>query len=290
MIANENIYYCKNCKTIKTELEQMLFVEESSTTYFCCESCIEKFYAPIISHYTGKISQIRNDLHILDDDAIFLMEEPGVVDKLLTAPDEIWKVTNKIGEQVFSYIKEFEKKGKKYYLLSVCFVFNSLPSFVLAITATSSEYLKQQFQFGEKIDVKAHLNQSGLPSSDDIDPEIVEQIELKKSTLLAFHLLHRKDADIPFEAYEMYSEFIEGTLDNPDETYMSEDDNGEDHITHIKAFDRDGISFFYIAICIRVSVDEESDLMIPVYSFPTIDGQLCDAYRTGLKTSGNLKN
>lgn len=268
----------------------MLFVEENSTTCFCSEACIEKFYAPLISHYSNKINQVRSDLHLNDDDSLFLMEDPNVVDKLLTTPDEIWKVTNRLGEEIYSYIKTFTKNGKNFYLLSICFVFNKLPSFVLAITATSNDYLKQQFQFGIQINIKEHLANAGLPSSDDIDPEILEQIELKKSHMLAFHLSHRKEVDIPYEAYEMYVEFIESTLENPDEAYSSVDDHGEDHITHIKAFDRDGISFFYIAICIKVSVDEDSDLMIPVYSFPTIDGALCDVYRNGNKISGNLKN
>lgn len=268
----------------------MLFVEENSTTYFCSETCIEKFYAPLISFYSNKVSQIRSDLHINDEDATFLMDDPKVVDKLLTTPDEVWCVKNQLEEEVYSYIKGFEKNNKTYYLLSLCFVFNKMPSFVLAITATSNEYLLQQFQFGKKVEVSTDYAAKNKTSIDEIDPEILEEIELKKSSLLAFHLSHCKEADIPFEAFEMYSEYIEGTLEKPDEVYRASDEFGDEHLTHIRAFDRDGISFFYIAICIQVSVDEENDLLIPVYSFPTIDGVLCDHYRKGEKIIGVLKN
>jgi hypothetical protein len=50
-----------------------------------------------------------------------------------------------------------------------------------------------------------------------IGQEIMEQIEFKKSFLLAQMLENRKSSDINFEMFPKYDHYLETTLTNPDE-------------------------------------------------------------------------
>lgn len=289
LLLTDKLFFCKNCKGIKYNLEDLLFVEESSTNYFCSEACIEKFYAPIIKHFSDKLFKLRQDLNCFEDEILTKLEDPSYVDRMLSDPDEIYLIQNQLGEQIYSYAKHFDYNGEKFSLLALCFVYNKYPSFVLSLTVSQNDYIIGQFKYGQKVESIDDFKKP-MQGEFDVDPELIEQIEHKKSTLLAEHLERRQEVDIPFENFDIYMEFVDKTLNEADEIFKTTDRVSESYLTYIKAFDRDGISFFYIVICLQTTVDEENDLVIPVFSFPTIDGKLSEYYRKGEMISGNLRN
>ncbi|EQC46353.1 hypothetical protein [Bacteriovorax sp. Seq25_V] len=275
---------------IKDSLDDLLFVEEGSSNCFCSEDCIEKFYGPIIAHYSNKINKLRKDLNLLEEDALKLLEDSSNIEKMLSKPDEIWRVENQLKEEIYTYIKKITKGDKTTYLAALCFVFNKSPSFILGLTATSNEFFLQQFQIGEQVESIDEYYGKQFADEYQIDPELLEQIEFKKSQYLANHLELRSEVDIPFENFELYVDYIGQTLDAPDESYSAQDEFSETFSTFIKAFARDGISFFYIVVCMQITSEEGAQVIVPVFSFPTIDGKLCDEYRRGEQLTGNLKN
>ena len=292
MFESNDIYYCKHCKKIVTNLDDLLFVEEGSTNCFCSEVCIERFYAPLVDYFAGKIGKLGKDFHLDTDPAAALLEDSSVIDRALSRPDEIWHIENQLKEEFYIYIHHTEVEGKKAFLILLCFVFNKTPSFVLAMTATTNEYVLQKFRVGIQIESMAEFVKEQSVSADAgmIDQEIIDSVEFKKSKLLAEILEHQKETDISFENFELYSDYISDTLTQSDEIYKYNDDEGDDIKTYIKAFQKDGVSFFYIVICLFINSDDDHDAVIPIISFPTIDGDMCKYFRKGEHVFGGLKN
>lgn len=290
MFLNKEFYYCKNCKKVLDSLDDLLFVEEGSTNSFCCESCIESFYGPFTDYFQGKMYKLRKDLNLEEEPALALVEEAVNIEKTLSRPDEIWRFENQLKEEVYSFISHSEIEGRKAYIIALCFVFNKTPSFVLALTATENDHIHQQFQFGEEIESLEEFYKEQVALEHQIDPEIIEQIEHKKSQFLAEHMGIRSEADIPFENFDLYMDYLGPTIEAPDEVYRFEDEDGEMLQASIKAHEKDGVSFFYIVISFSLPSDDNRELILPVMSFPTVDGKLCEHYRKGEQVSGTLKN
>ena len=106
MLISDNIYYCKNCKKVVKDIEDLLFVEDGSSLSFCSEVCIEKFYSPLIDYFTGKIDKKRKDLNIEEEACLSLLDNPTYVDRVLHRPDEIWRLENDLKEEIFSFISK----------------------------------------------------------------------------------------------------------------------------------------------------------------------------------------
>ncbi|OIQ15921.1 MAG: hypothetical protein BM556_16630 [Bacteriovorax sp. MedPE-SWde] len=290
MLLNKEFYYCKNCKKVVNNLEDLLFVEEGSPLSFCCEVCIEKYYTPITDYFQGKVFKLRKDLNLEEELALSLMDDPALVEKTLSRPDEIWRIENQIKEEVYSFITHIKKGEKSYHMMALCFVFNKTPSFVLTLTATENEYLLQQFQTGEQIESLEEFYKEQLAIENMIDPEILEHLELKKSQFLADLMEHRSEADIPFENFDLYMDYMTDTIETADEVYRFKDDEDETFQASIKGQVKDGVSFFFIVVSYHMPDDEGREMVLPILSFPTVDGKLCEYFRRGEQVSGGLKN
>lgn len=290
MIIKEDFYYCKNCKKVLDNLDDLLFVEEGSPSCFCSEACIEQFYSPLVDYFQGKIYKMRKDLKLEDEPAQELIEDAVLVEKVLSRPDQVWHLENQLKEEIYTFILEHTVDGETTYLIALCFVFNKTPSFVFALTATKDDFFLQQFQLGEQIDSLEEYYKEQMSAEHMIDPDTIEMIEQKKSKVLAELMQKRSEADIPFESFDLYMDYLGKTLEESDEIYRSIDDESDSYQTYIKAFEKEGVSFFYIVICFVFNSSGEEDLVLPVLSFPTIDGELCKSYREGEQVSGGLKN
>ena len=291
MLLKEELYYCKHCKKVVKGLDELLFVEEGSPISFCSESCIEAFYTPMVDYFNKQLTKFRSDLNLLDEPALDFLENASLVQKHMKSPDEIYRYENQLKEEFYTLVSYFERDDEKFQFLSICFIFNKSPSFIFAITSTANDFIAEQFKRGEQIESIAEFYDSQMAEELQIDEEIMKNVEFKKNSFLAEHLEIRKDFDIPFEKFELYTEFFEKTLENPDELYKGLDDDGDEQFIYIKAFDKDGVSFFYLIVCRHeLAEDGEHQIVLPIISFPTIDGELCKHYRKGEQISGNLKN
>jgi hypothetical protein len=79
---------------------------------------------------------------------------------------------------------------------------------------------------------------------------------------------------------------------DPDEIFKKNDDEGDIIYTYIKAHDREGVSFYYFIVCYRISEGDEAntDTLVPIISFPSVDGEMYRLYKDGELISGSLKN
>ena len=99
-------------------------------------------------------------------------------------------------------------------------------------------------------------------------------------------------AYFPFEKFDIYDEFVEATLQSPDEVFKRVDEEGDNILTYIKAHELNGISFYYFCICMKFETHwgQDTETVIPIISFPSLDGELYRKYRSGDLITGNLKN
>lgn len=295
-------YYCNNCKKILTDLEELLFVEESSPRGFCSEDCIETFYQHLVDHFEKIDKNLRIKLILPEEDCLHFVGKPKLMELTLSNPHEVWHFENDINEKYFIFHRECKEKSvKPFTMIVICMVFSNKPSFILSATATRSTELLEHYRQGEKFEV-ALIEGDSLPKQIDppenglqsieINEEQLEELELKKSQLLANLLEERSPSDIPFERFNIYDDFIEETLNRPDEIYTRRDDEGDNILTYIKAHELNGISFYYFCVCMKLNKDNEEGLetLLPILTFPSLDGEIYEIYKRGEQVTGSLKN
>ena len=294
---NRSVYFCNHCKKAVLDVEELLFVEERSARAFCSEDCIEKYYQPIVAFYENIERETRAELKIGDEDCRTMISDPVVMDKSLTRPDEIWRWENEIGEDLFIFIKSFSME-RPFHVVIMCHLFERQPSFILLAMATRSPELLAKYRGGEQItDPGEFIARDDLPEGAidlELEQESLNAIEAKKSAFLARLLQDRIAADIPFEQFDLYEKYFKTTLEDPDEIYRDEDDDGDQIFNYIKAYQQNGISFYYFIVCVELEKEEgaheETRKIIPLMAFPTLDGELYKMYRSGELVSGSLKN
>lgn len=296
MTNESKVYYCNHCKTFIEKLEDLLFVEDDNSKGFCSEDCIEKFYQHLVEYFEDRDKEFREDLSLVDEDCLKFVGKPKLMELVLASPNEVWRNTNDLKEEYFHFIRKVSEKGcEPFSLITTCLIFENKPSFILAVTATRSEHLIGLYQSGLIVDkpigLEAPSGEEGFQSV-EVDEELIESIELKKSIFLAGLLEERSPSDIPFEKFNMYDEFIEKTLQEPDEVFLDTDDEGDKVLTYIKAHELNGTSFYYFCLCMKYEAPEREGMetLLPILTFPSLDGELYEYYKKGTKLTGALKN
>ncbi|MBF0363151.1 MAG: hypothetical protein HQK49_19170 [Oligoflexia bacterium] len=122
----------------------------------------------------------------------------------------------------------------------------------------------------------------------NIPPELIRLLESKKAQLLTHLIKDRSPNDISVDQYNLYDYCLQETIENPDEVYRLLDSGKDILLTYIKVFSKENISFYYLVICLQHSHQHttEENYLIPIISFPTIDGELYRKYKKGEKIEG----
>ena len=101
----------------------------------------------------------------------------------------------------------------------------------------------------------------------------------------------RNAADIPIEQFFNYDKYLDLTIENPDEIYELEDDEGDTIHTFIKSFKEGEVSFFYVVITLPHRIPEVKEMaVLPILGFPSVDESLYPEYAIGKKLNEILKN
>jgi len=299
-MRRKKIFYCTNCKKIIYDIEKLLLVEQGRCNCFCSENCIVEFHAPLLEYMEREEHSLRAEMNLLDEPALAYKNEEEFFKQTMGKPDKVWLDKNELGEEFYYFQSQFTPDGEAPLTkILVCYLFNGAPSFVLFQTCTRSKELIKEYQTGERIKnfleyqkdqkiVAENENFEELP----MEPQLIELIEQKRSHFLALLLEKRLPTDIPLESFGLYESYLPKTLEGPDEVYQYKDDDGEEIYTYIRSFEKDGISFFYLAVCLHVSTDMEKDedVLVPILTFPSLDGELYADYKKGEQLTGSLKN
>ncbi len=290
-------YFCGQCKKLFPKLADLLYVENEGQVGFCSEACIEKFYTPWVDHFEGLEKKWREENHLGDEDILEVVGHPVFMDQLLRRPSEVYLKIFEGGDHIYSFITHIEDdKYGEFSMMCLCLTYDNQPSFILSASATREDGLLKHFRWGEKMKdpKKFHStgDKSGPKETIEIDESTMQEVELKKSSYLAQLLEERSPADIPVESFSLYESYFEPTMMEPDEIFSRKDEEGDIIYTYIKAHDREGISFYYFIVCLRLEkgFEENKDALVPIISFPSVDGDIYRTYREGELISGNLKN
>lgn len=295
MKFNKPLYYCSECKTILDSLKNLLFVEENSSKGFCSEACIEDFYMPLIRHFESIELNVRTKLGLvgLNEEKIdSILSERELLEDILLAPDELWKVENELSEDVYTYVKHYSA----FSGIVICKVYAGEASFIFLSTKTTSRSFLEEICAGSRIEniSKTHSLEN-IDSSNDFNDEdynFMQLLESKKSKLLAELLEKRKEDDISFEDFSLYESCFTEVIETPDEVFEQKDNEGDSFFIYIKSYVVEEENYFYIISCLKRKVDSGSEdiSVFPVLAFPTNDIELYYEFRTGKKIAGHLKN
>lgn len=284
MMLNKFPYVCHECKKIAENVEELLFVEDGSSRSFCSEDCIEEFYSPMIIYYDNKIKSLRDKMGLSEEVIISDRDDDFLVEEVSQYPDEVWKLTSDLKEEIFFHIK----RHKSFYLIIVCTHFNQVPSFIYNLVKTSSKELLNEFRVGEKLD----LNKEAITNQEISESvELLEYLDGKKSSVLSEILTLQGPNDIPFEDFLNYENSLNETLTNPDEIYEFKDRDRDQVVYYLKSFvDVDLGSYFYIVLGLKKKNSDEEYMVYPYFSFPTNDPKLYQQFRKGNRVLDQVKN
>ncbi len=290
-------FFCGECKKLTNSLEDLLFVENDGQVGFCSEPCIEKYYNPLVNHFEEQEKQWRSDNGLADEEVLEIVGMPVFMDELLRRPSEVWRLELDGGDELHSFIAHLEDpKYGEFSMMCLCLLYDNQPSFIICASATKSSLMLENFQWGKSLtnirDYHTSAEKNENKGHMEIDESTMMELEGKKSRYLASLIEDRSPADIPIESFPLYEEYFEPTMMDPDEIFKKIDDEGDIIYTYIKAYDREGVSFYYFIICYRISEGNEAntDTLIPIVSFPSVDGDMYRLYKSGELISGNLKN
>lgn len=283
------IYSCYQCREVVTNLQDLLFVEENSTKGFCSEKCIEQFYSPLLNHYETKEIELRKKYQLEDEAVVFGLNDEEMMKRLIESPDEVWCLTNGLGEETYAYFK-FLNRG---CFIVICTSYKGEPSYIFSTIKTADERLIAEYRIGEiKLIEERVIN------------DLEEVVERKKSEILATIIEAGAHDDIGMDKYIEYDKFFEETMRDADEIYEQKDKHGDVLITYIKAYRDLGEAIFYLVICLKSdspslkslslksSTDAEGDLMtiFPIMAFPTRSALVYKEFKQGKLLSGHLSN
>lgn len=298
-ILAKKSYFCTSCRKKVDKVQQLLFVEESKRG-FCSEDCIVDFFTPYMESFDRQELEFRHILGLPSSEVgAEIFQNRELFDQVLYEAEEVWYEKNEINEEFYTHILRTGQNNKQFYII-ICSYFEGEPSFVFFKTVTSNTKLVDMYRQNRRLDEKVNLDSTVEDISSDeeqnldeinLPAELVEDLELKKSECLAQLLERRVDTDIAIDDYPKYDQFLSLTLEDADEEYTSSDESGDTVITFIKSFHMNGKSFFYIATCISLELQNVSEtVMIPILSFPSVDNNLYKYYAVGEKKNSKLKN
>jgi hypothetical protein len=288
-----DVYLCNECKKIIDDVDSLLFVEEESTRGFCSELCIEQYYSPLFNFYEQQEKEFRKELQLEHEECLSMLDDPSLIDKLLNHPDEIWCSQNEMEEKVYGFIGKFaDQNDVGYYLMTLCLLYERKPSFIFVASCTRSKELADKFKIGVKMKHLESFSKAEPVDQNEEMEDLISGVEAKKSSFLAELLEKRSPADIPFESFPVYDMFFEQTVEEPDEIYSYNDEEGDCIFVYIKAHDKDGVSFYYFVVSFNFQSNYEDRLesLLPIISFPSVDPELYRSYCKGDRLTGSLKN
>ncbi len=289
MPINFDHHYCSQCRNKVEDIHELLFVEDTLAKGFCSEPCILNFYEPLISQLHKEELRLRASLNIPLNESLDLDKESVQMkyEQTRQYPDEIRLVQNGTEQEFYIYVKEFHEDGKVYYYVMICFSLDGKPSVVLAHFMTLNYELVQHYLIGED----ATLEDSVIDEDESIDDDLMkkdisldsshtERIELIKSELLAQIITLDIDDDIDETEYFLYEQYIELTLEEPEEKFGCTDIE-DDLFLFVRSFQDGAMGIFYLVFTLKITLKgyENSEVYVPVLSIPTNSAELLEHFK-----------
>ena len=280
----KSLYFCESCRTRITDVSEIHYVEENSDRGFCSDKCIMDFYRPFLEVLEQEEGEFRKQLNIENEDPFLeITSSQNYLQQALKRPQEIWVSTNDLEQSFYTHILKVQHKKQSLYFILICSYVEGEPAFVFYRMATGHMELVKKYRRDD-----VYKGESTSQVAAKVPTEVFEAVEFKKSNLLAEMLTGRSPHDIALEDFSNYEQFFQETLEDPDEVFERNDDEGDSIHTYIKSFKLGDESFFYVVV--GLFFEGEESMIIPIISFPSVDKKMYPQYAVGNKIINKLKN
>lgn len=289
----KNLYYCQECRKLINDISDLLFVELNTVKGFCSEECIEHYYHFIVEHFSTLEKKARVKLNIQDEKCLKFIEKAEYLNETLCVPDQIYLLENKLGEKIYSFYKKFkDAELGEFTFVSYCLTYEYRPSFIFISSATQNTQLLEEFKIGQEIkDINPYSGYNTEQMEVPMPGELTEELEGKKSSLLARLLELRTHKDIPYDRFHLYQNCYSETLESPDEVYKKMEGPKEVIYTYIRGFQKKDQTFYYYVICVDTGPEKKTmETVKPILAFPSLDGEIYREFKAGVLVAGNLKS
>ncbi|MBI2605192.1 MAG: hypothetical protein HYW49_03830 [Deltaproteobacteria bacterium] len=284
-------------------MERVLFVERELGRCFCGEECINEYFQPTVDLMREEFLKHRSTHDISDESTKRLISYRYLT---ITEPDEVWLSRTEAGDLHFTYIGHYREKNRQFSYVVVSLALDGEPSFIFLDFATKDEDLVDHYR--REVDLRVTASPEASPDVSGITPAIAsgdamgaakaEQAladgdgageEQSRDTdgflnLEELYLEHRRADDIALSDFGKYENFIEPSMDDPDEIWSAVSDEGVEWWTFIARYTGDvRESFWMIVVCAPGEEQGKKTLEI-AFAFPTIDPGLVQQFRKGINS------
>lgn len=270
--------FCQNCRTALGSDEKVVYVEESTTRFFCSEKCIRAYYDPMGEYYRQQMMEVRDPHDIPQAD---FSEYESYAPLCLANPDEIWADTTENNESVTYFLSNFTNEGGKFTYVVMCFCLELEPTYILLSFPTRDKKMVEEFRRGQKVEVQEAEDAAAEP---EVSSVLTEDFLAKQGNAIEEEMLrHRQATDIPKKEFEEHAHLLDQTIENPDEVWELQDEGENTLLTLIS---QHGDNLHYIVICTFDQNADNQESWRVIYSFPSNDPAMVHRYRRGVIREG----
>lgn len=254
------------------------------------------------------------------EEAFLKARNPGDIDDIesrqvahfrgltLEDPDEVWMDETETGERHFTFIGHFRRGEERLSQVVICLTIDGVPSFIFLSFCTRDEDLIEEYRRGKDMLAANDDSQQaqGQPPEPELVPDTVSTVpepepgvaEAEGGYASEFERMYaemRQPGDIPREQFVHFEDYVEPTIEDPDEIWKFVDDEGNEWLTFIARHscspaeidDDDELEsvdeFMMIAVC-APEIEGSSRTLEAVFAFPTIDAGLVQHFRKGINS------
>jgi len=270
--------FCQNCRTPLGNDEKVVYVEESSTRYFCSEKCIRGYYDPMGEYYRKQMVEVRDPHDIPQGD---FSEYESYAPLCLANPDEIWADVTENGESITYFLSNFTNEGGKFTYVVMCFCLELEPTYILLSFPTRDKKMVEEFRRGQKVEVQESEDASPEP---EVSSVLTEDFLAKQGNAIEEEMMrHRNPQDIPKKDFDEHAHLLDQTIESPDEVWELQDAGDNTQLTLLS---QHAEHLHYIVICAADQNAENQESWRVIYSFPTNDPAMVQRYRRGVIREG----
>lgn len=118
----KEIYFCYHCRNKISSFKEALFVQDSTSDYFCSEVCVENFYTPVVESFVQKELELREKHNVyesLDDE----LKDIRLIQEVFSSATYLSKKANLSQEEYYCFSKKlkFLQEKNSIFLYFVLF-------------------------------------------------------------------------------------------------------------------------------------------------------------------------
>jgi hypothetical protein len=250
-----------------------IVIDEKRGLVFSSEEELYNHFLPQIQTLEKEFFLKRSDSDVPESQFNRYEELLG---NLLDDPDEIWEDAQHIhGFRVHTYVGHFSSDTESLFYVAQVYRTGDTPSFVYLHFPSRDASLVEAYRKGRLIyDRVLKEVENGAVEGDALSEGDDLAVGLYKAMIKL-----RSPKDIPEEEFKQFDALREGTIEEPDEIWRTNDLNGNILVTFIRDYsDEAEEELKYVVVTIE---DTASGSHALLFSFPTQDKSLAERYRHG---------